>query len=258
MYELKVRSEVNQAKMTADEWEARVTLAACYRLVDHYGMSDLIYTHISMRLPADKNQFLINALGLLFSEQSASTLVRVDAEGHILADTTGLGVNVAGFIIHSAVHEARPDVNCVLHTHTIAGMAVSAHPDGLLPITQHAMMLQNDIAYHDYEGVSIDLGERQRLARDLGNHNVMILRNHGLLTCGNSVAEAFVRMMMLDRACQAQVAALSGGITPRVPSGESIAVTAGFNYPNHRRDGSARLWSTLIRMLDRKDPSFRQ
>src|SRR3569833_2380477 len=175
----------------AEEHATRIDLAACYRLIAHFRMSDLTYTHISARLPGDGDAFLLYAFGLLFDEVTASNLVTVDASGRILDDPTGLGINDAGFVNHSAVHMARPDIRCVLHTHTMAGMAVAAQEAGLLPITQHAMRFHGRMGYHEYEGISIDRAERDRLAVDLGMHKAMILRNHGLLTCGSSIAEAF-------------------------------------------------------------------
>jgi len=177
------------------------------------------------------------------------------AEMH-LSDPTGVGINAAGFVIHSAVHMGRPDVRCVMHTHTAAGMAVSTHPEGLLPITQHAMRFHQRIARHPYEGIAIDLAERERLVKDLGDHNAMILENHGLLTCGRTVAEAFGAMYYLERACQAQVAALSGGVAPLRASPEAIERTAQILHDN-RHKADTRDWPPLLRMLDRIDPSYR-
>lgn len=238
-----------------DDAAIRTDLAACYRLAAHFRMTDITYTHISARLE-DGEEFLLNAYGLLFEEVCASNLVKVGASGEILDDPTGFGVNAAGFIIHSAIHAARPDVRCVMHTHTAAGMAVSTHPEGLLPITQHAMRFHKRIGRHAYEGIALDPAERERLAKDLGEHNVLILDNHGMLTCGASVAEAFGNMYYLERACQAQVAALSGGVQPVMPSLASIEKTASIF---HERGGAAskRDWPTLLRMLDRIDPSYR-
>ncbi|XAH25549.1 class II aldolase/adducin family protein [Xylophilus sp. GW821-FHT01B05] len=233
----------------------RTDLAACYRLAAHFRMSDLTYTHISARLEG-REEFLLNAFGLTFEEICASNLVKVDPAGAILEDPVGVGINAAGFVIHSAIHAARPDVVCVMHSHTAAGMAVSAHPDGLLPITQHAMKFHNRIGRHSYEGIAIDLAERERLARDLGDHNAMILENHGLLTCGSSVAEAFGNMYYLERACQAQVAALSGGTKPLMPSRDAIEKTSSLFY-EHRTQADSRDWPPLMRLLDRIDPSFR-
>lgn len=241
------------------EWQARVELAACYRLIDHFKMSDLVYTHISLRVPDNPEHFLINAYGLLFSEVTASNLIKVDKDGNVLSDTTGFGVNTAGYVIHSAIHDAREDLNCVMHIHSAAGMGVSCNPKGLLPITQHSLVFHGRVGYHDYEGISFRPDERARLQASLGQDNtVMILRNHGLIACGRTVPEAFLLMFILERACQAQVAALSGGVEPTIPDDEAIRVTAEINDPKvvpPRRDEHA--WNALIRLLDRMDPSYR-
>lgn len=248
-------SRLDSSPRPTDEGTIRTDLAACYRLAAHFRMTDMTYTHISARLD-DGEEFLLNAFGLLFEEVCASNLVKVDAKGAILHDPTGAGVNAAGFVIHSAVHAARHDVRCVMHTHTAAGMAVSTHPDGLLPITQHAMRFHNRIGRHAYEGIAVDLAERERLAKDLGGHNAMILENHGMLTCGATVAEAFGNMYYLERACQAQVAALGGGVKPLTPSADAIQKTALLFHEN-RSKADTRDWPPLLRMLDRADPSYR-
>ena len=239
------------------EWAARVDLAACYRLAAHFGLTDLIYTHISARVPGEDAHFLINAYGLLFDEIRASTLVKVRLDGSIVDDPTGLGINEAGFVIHGAVHGARHDVGCVMHTHTTAGLAVAAQRRGLLPLTQHAMRFTDAIGYHDYEGIALDMDEQARLVRDLGAHNAMILRNHGLLVCGATMHDAFDLMMHLERACQAQVAAQAGG-AELVEPGYDVArkVAAQFSRPGRKAPVNA--WAALLRMLDRKDPSYRQ
>jgi ribulose-5-phosphate 4-epimerase/fuculose-1-phosphate aldolase len=188
-------------EIDAAEWAARVDLAACYRLAAHFRLTDLIYTHISARVPGAEPQFLINAYGLLFDEITASSLVKVTLAGEVVDDPTGLGINPAGFLIHGAVHGARHDVVCVMHTHTTAGLAVAAQKNGLLPLTQHAMRFTDCLAYHDYEGIALEYVEQARLVADLGTHNAMILRNHGLLTCGPSVHDAFDLMIHLERAC---------------------------------------------------------
>lgn len=195
----------------------RVALAAAYRLVAHLKMDDSIFTHISCRAPADEGEhaFLINPYGMRFDEVTASSLVTVDLEGNILRDTFGAGINKAGFTIHSAVHEARPEIHCVLHTHTVAGVAISSMEEGLLPLNQWSLQFHNRIAFHDYEGIALNLEERDRLVRDLGDKKVMILRNHGMLTCGTSVGEAFILMHNLERACKAQLAIMSSGGTLR-------------------------------------------
>ncbi|HKK96705.1 MAG TPA: class II aldolase/adducin family protein [Marivita sp.] len=191
----------------------RLHLAAAYRLVAHFGLDDSIFTHISARAPKDEAEhgFLINPFGLRFDEVTASNLVTVDLDGNILRDEYGQGINAAGFTIHSAVHAARPEIDCVLHTHTVAGVAVSSMKDGILPLNQWAMQFYNRVAFHDYEGIALNLDERERLVADLGNAKAMILRNHGLLTCGGTVGEAFTLMFNLERTCKAQVALMSSG-----------------------------------------------
>src|SRR5688572_14148046 len=243
-------------RVSPEEWEVRVDLAACYRLAAHFRMTDLIYTHISARVPGPEHHFLINAFGQLWDEIGASTLVKVTLDGEIVDDPTGYGFNRAGYVIHSAVHRARPDVACVMHTHTAAGIAVSAQEDGLLPLSQHAMRFTNSIAYHDYEGLALDLDEQQRLVADLGSHKAMIMRNHGLLTCGAAVAEAFDLMYYLERACQSQVAAMSGGAKVRRPPREVALKTAAqfraLAYKQYQIE-----WKAHLRMLDRTDPSYK-
>lgn len=198
---------------TATLPKERLHLAAAYRLVAHFGLDDSIFTHISARAPSGEAEhgFLINPFGLRFDEVTVSNLVTVDLDGKIIRDELGIGINAAGFTIHSAVHAARPEVGCVLHTHTVAGVAVASIADGILPLNQWSMQFHNRVAFHDYEGIALDLGERERLVADLGDRNVMILRNHGLLTCGGTVGEAFALMFNLERACKAQVALMSSG-----------------------------------------------
>ena len=243
-------------KVSAAEWRARTELAACYRLVAHFRMTDLIYTHISARVPGRAPRFLINPYGLMFEEITASCLVTVALDGRIVDDPIGLGINPAGFVIHSAIHGARHDVGCVIHTHTAAGLAVAAQKRGLLPLSQHAMRFTDCIAYHDYEGVALDLPEQRRLVRDLGQRNAMILRNHGLLTCGASVAEAFDLIYYLEHACQAQVGAMAGGAPLSVPNPVvARKVARQFARPGRIAPGNA--WSALLRLLDRVDPSYK-
>ena len=244
-------------RVSPEEWAARVDLAACYRLAAHYRMTDQIYTHISARVPGGEEHILINAFGTLFEEITASTLVKVDMAGNLVDDPTGLGINRAGFVIHSAVHKARPEVGCVVHTHTAAGLAVAAQEDGLLPITQHAMRFWKRIGYHDYEGIALDMDEQVRLVRDLGAHPAMILRNHGLLTCGRTVREAFELIYYLECACKAQVGALAGGLKLRIPPDDVIEKTARLFERDHRPP-TERDWPALLRLLDRMDPSFRE
>ena len=210
----------NSALMSNAEAKVRVDLAAFYRLVAHFGMTDLIDTHISARLPGTADHFLINRYGVLFEEMRPQDLVKIDLHGRLVEgqDPQTSRINLAGFTVHSAIHEARQDLACVVHTHTPDGIAVSCQDEGLLPISQHALKFYNRVGYHDYEGVALDLDERARLARSMGSHEVMILRNHGLLAAGSSIAKAFHNIMFLERACQAQIKALSGGRPLSLPS----------------------------------------
>ena len=243
-------------RVSSEEWETRVNLAACYRLAAHFRMTDMIYTHISARVPGPEHHFLINAFGLMWDEISASTLVKVTIDGDIVEDPAGNGINRAGYVIHSAVHRARADVDCVMHTHTAAGIAVSAQDHGLLPISQHAMRFTGNLAYHDYEGLALELDEQKRLVADLGGHKAMILRNHGLLTCGTSIAETFDYMYYLERACQTQINALAGGAKLRIPAAAVAEKTAAqfkaLPYKPKRPE-----WKALLRMLDKMDESYK-
>jgi ribulose-5-phosphate 4-epimerase/fuculose-1-phosphate aldolase len=241
---------------SAAERRARIELAACYRLVAHYRMTDLIYTHISARVPVRPPRFLINPYGLMFEEITASNLVTVTIDGRIVDDPAGLGINPAGFVIHSAIHGARDDVGCVIHTHTAAGLAVAAQERGLLPLSQHAMRFTDRLAYHDYEGVALDLPEQRRLVRDLGRNNAMILRNHGLLTCGATVAEAFDLIYYLERACQAQVGAMASGAALSIPK-RSVARKVARQFARPGRTAPENAWSALLRLVDRIDPSYK-
>jgi ribulose-5-phosphate 4-epimerase/fuculose-1-phosphate aldolase len=240
----------------AAEWAMRVELAACYRLAAHFRLTDLIYTHISARVPGAAPQFLINAYGLTFDEITASSLVKVALAGDIVDDPTGLGINPAGYLIHSAVHGARHDVGCVIHTHTTAGLAVAAQKHGLLPLTQHAMRFTGALAYHDYEGIALEPDEQARLVADLGAHNAMILRNHGLLACGPTVHDAFDLMIHLERACQAQVAAMAGGAELTMPP-PAVAAKVAAQFARPGRAAPHNAWKALLRMLDRIDPGYR-
>ena len=206
-----VRAQVSQA-----EWAKRVDLAACYRLLDQYGMSEMSANHVSTRVPDEDGAFLINPHGMLYEQMHASCFIKLDLSGNVLFNPTEYDINKAGYVVHSCIHAARHDVDCVIHTHTIAGMAVSAMECGLLPIAQTSMRFAK-IAYHDYEGVALELDEQARLVRDLGEHEGMILRNHGLLTVGGSIPEAFNSMFRLERACQVQVAALSCNVKLKLP-----------------------------------------
>ena len=232
------------------EWQTRVELAACYRLIDEYGMTDLIYNHITAKIPGTEH-FLINLYGLLYKEITTSSLVKIDLDGNILSKPpTDYGINKSGYVIHGAIHEARTDVNCVIHTHTRAGMAVSAMDCGLLPLTQTSIRFVNHIAYHDYEGPAIDLDERKRLVADLGPHSAMIFRNHGLLTCGPSIAEAFNTMYQLELSCRAQVDAMAGGAKLVIPDESVLAKTAHLYQPGTRRPYGVLEWHAMIRLLE--------
>lgn len=252
-----VRIESMRHRVSKEEWETRVNLAACYRLVHHFDMDDLVYNHISARVPGEEGHFLINAYGMTYDEITASSLVKIDFDGKVVQDSgTGYGVNLAGFVIHSAVHRGREDVACVIHTHTPAGMAVSAMACGLKPLTQNAMYF-GGIGYHDYEGPAVDLDEQKRLVKDLGPNEAMILRNHGLLSVGRTIAEAFVTMYWLDRACQAQVLALQSGEKLIVP-GEKVVQTTNERYkPGQRRKIGELEWAGLLRLMERRYPGFR-
>jgi ribulose-5-phosphate 4-epimerase/fuculose-1-phosphate aldolase len=238
------------------EQQVRADLAACYRLVAHFGWDDLVFTHISARVPGGDHHFLINPYGMLFDEITASSLVKVDAAGNKVAPSP-YPINPAGFVIHSAIHEARPDVVCVLHVHTPAGVAVSAQKAGLLPISQQATVALASLGYHDYEGIALRDEEKPRLVRDLGRSASLILRNHGLLTVGRSIADAFVTMYTLQRACEVQILAQSGGaelvnVDPRILGGVKSNVEA-----VTRGGGGALAWPGLLRRLDRVSPGYR-
>jgi ribulose-5-phosphate 4-epimerase/fuculose-1-phosphate aldolase len=238
-----------------DEWKMRVDLAAAYRLVAHFGWDDLIFTHLSARVPGPEHHFLINPYGMTFDEISASSLVKVDLDGQVV-EPTPYPVNPAGFTIHSAVHAAREDAHCVMHLHTTAGVAVSAHADGLLPINQTAMVVRGDLSFHEYEGIALDLDERPRLVADLGATSAMLLRNHGTLALGPTVPSAFLTMYFLERACAMQVASLAGGAPIHWPSEEVQALVT--RQAAHGRGAVDQLaWAPLIRKLDRIDPSYK-
>jgi ribulose-5-phosphate 4-epimerase/fuculose-1-phosphate aldolase len=240
--------------VSAQEWQLRVDLAACYRLVALYGWSDLVFTHISARVPGPEHHFLINPYGLMFDEITASSLVKVDAQcNKVIASP--FPVNPAGFVIHGAVHEARDDIQCVLHTHTRAGVAVSAQKGGILPISQQSIFVLGSLAYHDYEGVALRDEERPRLQADLGQANFLVLRNHGLLVTGKTIADAFLQMYTFENTCRIQIDAQAGGelitISPQIIEGAANASrvqTGGL--------GGAFVWPSLIRKLDRLDRSY--
>ena len=243
-------------RVSAEEWAMRVDLAACYRIVARHGWDDLVFTHISARVPGGDHHFLINPYGLLFEEVTASSLVKVDLEGVKVMESP-FAVNPAGFVIHSAIHAAREDAQCVLHLHTSAGVAVACQKDGLLPISQQSIFVHSSLGYHNYEGVALNDAEKPRLVADFGLNTFLVLRNHGLLTVGASVADAYLAMFVLQRACEIQVMAQSGGgalisIPQAILEGaraQSAQVTRGL--------GGALAWPGILRKLDRLDPSYR-
>jgi ribulose-5-phosphate 4-epimerase/fuculose-1-phosphate aldolase len=248
------------AGVSEEEWRIRCDLAALYRLVAHHRMTDLIYTHISARLPGPDHHFLINDYRRMFHEMRASDLVKIDLEGRIVEDrASGKVVNAAGFCIHSAIHMAREDLMCVIHTHTAAGIAISAQKHGLLPLSQHALRFYGRLSYHGYEGIALDLTERERLVADLGGNAAMVLRNHGLLACGSSIPEAFSTIYYLERACQAQVAALSGGVEQLVLPPKEVCdhTAAQFSGRTDREAHYAMMWETCLRLIERDTPDYR-
>ncbi len=246
-----VRDQVSDA-----EWQIRVDLAACYRLIAMYGWDDLVFTHISARVPGPDEHFLINAYGLMFEEMTASSLVKVDLSGTKVLDTPHM-INPAGFTIHSAIHQARHDVGCVIHTHTKAGVAVSAQAGGLLPLSQVSLFPVASIAYHDYEGLALNDAEKPRLVADLGNRSHMILRNHGLLTAAATIPDAFLSMYLLETACQTQLLAQSAGVTLTMISNEILAGIMAQAQTVTKGLGGSLAWPGLLRKLDRRDSSFR-
>jgi ribulose-5-phosphate 4-epimerase/fuculose-1-phosphate aldolase len=247
-----------EGKVSAEEWAVRVDLAACYRLVAHFGWEDLVFTHITARVPGTQDHFLINPYGVFFDEITASSLVKIDQQGQKLQDSP-FDVNPAGFVIHSAIHAARHDARFVLHTHTLNGVGVSAQAEGLLPLSQHAVSVLASLGYHDFEGPALNDDEKPRLVADLGNHNHLILRNHGLLTVGETAAEAFVNMYYLETSCAIQVRAQSGGrelihVSKEIVDRAYLQMMSG----GRRRGTRGELvWPGLLRRLDRTDRSYR-
>ena len=245
-----------QERVSPEEWAVRTDLAACYRLAARHGMTDLTYTHISARVPGPDHAFLLNPFGLLFDQVTASNLVKVDLDGNLLEEN-GHGVNAAGFTIHSAVHMARPDAACVAHTHTRAGIALSALPEGLLPLNQKAMQFHGRVATHDYEGLAFDLDERDRLIADLGDADVMLLRNHGFLVCGRSVREAWARLYDLEKAARTQLLAEASG-APLAALSEPFLEAQRSRPRANRTHNPYDGWESQLRLLDRADPGWRQ
>ncbi len=249
--------------MNSPERDLRVQLAAAYRIIDHLGWSELIWTHTTVRVPGPEHHFLINPYGFRFDEVCASNLVKVDMHGNIVGDQNQ-EINPAGFVIHSAIHMTRADAQCIFHTHTTAGMAVAALKEGLLPISMYALGYYDRVAYHDFEGPSLDLEERRRLAANLGDKHVLILKNHGLLTCGQTVAQAFVRMFRLERACQVQLAAQATGAPLVIPPKKVCELSAALSDDFLVAEGDKGYsrnpnpeFAALVRLMDKKDPSFR-
>jgi ribulose-5-phosphate 4-epimerase/fuculose-1-phosphate aldolase len=244
-----------QQRVSAEEWQTRVDLAACYRLVARFGWSDLVFTHITARVPATEDQFLINPYGLMFDEVTASSLVKVGLAGQKLDDSL-FPVNPAGFVIHSAVHSARHDAKCVLHVHSLNGVAVSAQRAGVLPISQQSMFVLASLAYHDYEGVALNDAEKPRLIADFGHKTFFMLRNHGLLTVGPSIADAFLAMYIFEAACNIQIRAQAGGANLTSIPAAMIAGAQAQAAAVTNSLGGKLVWPGLRRMLDRIDPSY--
>ena len=251
-------------RMSEPEWRTRIDLAACYRLVDLFGWSDLINTRITARVPSfgqtgPHDHFLINRFGMLYDEITASSLVKVDAEGNKL-EPSDAEVNSGGFAIPGTIHKARPDIICVIHTHTVAGCAVSMQKDGLLPLNQHALQVIGDVAYHDYEGAGRSLGERERFLADFGDKHIMVLRNHGLIIIGKTIAEAFVATYRMERACAMQLAFQQSGAEFNQLS--EAVVNAGYARSSagaaRGHDPNKFDWPALLRKLDRIDPSYKE
>ncbi len=248
-------------KISQQEWQARVDLAAAYRLIHHFGMAELVYNHISMRIPGEQDAFLINRFGLRYDEIMASNLVKINSKGQVLQsgkDKNKLSVNPAGFIIHSAIHEARPEINCIIHTHTVAGMAVAALPEGLQLYSQESLRFYKRIAYHDFKGIVLDAKEKHNLIKSLAKNPVLILRHHGLLTLGTSVAQAFALMYYLERACQVQLSLqgnLKGG-KATLPSKQVCEKTVKQHW-NKVEQLDTLLWPAMIRLLDKEAPDYK-
>ncbi|HET9714586.1 MAG TPA: class II aldolase/adducin family protein [Pseudolabrys sp.] len=243
-------------QVSAEEWRVRLDLAACYRLVDVYGMTDLIYNHITARIPDQQDLLLINLYGLLYKEITASSLVKIHVDGEIVwKPDTDYGINKSGYVIHGAIHKARPDVACVLHTHTRAGMAIAAMKCGLLPLSQTAMRFTGHIGYHDYEGPAVHLDERERLVRDLDRHDALIMRNHGLLACGATIQQAFNTMYQLEMSCRVQVDAMAAGADLTMPGENVLARTADLYQPQTRRPYGVLEWPAMLRRLEAEQKS---
>jgi ribulose-5-phosphate 4-epimerase/fuculose-1-phosphate aldolase len=250
-----IQAHAVKTKVSAEEWTLRVDLAAAYRLVAMFGWDDLVFTHISARVSGPEHHFLINPYGMMFDEITASSLVKIDMNGNKVMDSP-YDINPAGFTIHSAIHAARPDAKCVMHTHSINGVAVSAQKDGVLPISQQASVVLSSLAYHNYEGIALREDEKPRLVADLGDHNFFMLRNHGLLTVGDTVADAFLFMYLFEAACMIQIRAQAGGgelisIDPQIIAGVKAAT-----QQVTKNAGGALAWPGLLRRLDRRNSGY--
>ncbi len=245
--------------VSVEEWRVRVDLAACYRLVDYYGWSDLLATHLSARAPGPEDHFLINPFGMMFDEITASSLIKVDKDGNQLTESE-YGVNPAGFVIHGAVHEALPEMACVLHTHTAAGLGVATQRDGVLPLTQQALSVIAHTGYHDYRGIAFDMNERESLIRDLGDNRILVLRNHGLMTVGKTIAEAFMWLYRVERACKFQLAFQQSGAPAQAIPDDVQRTTIARNRHAISSGGyrpiGVREWPALLRKLDRENPGY--
>jgi ribulose-5-phosphate 4-epimerase/fuculose-1-phosphate aldolase len=244
-------------QVSKEEWQTRVDLAACYRLMHEFGMVEMIANHISARVPGTTDEFLINPYGMLYEELTASCMIKIDIDGKVLFNDTEFDVNQAGYVIHSAIHGARHDVECIIHTHTLPGMAVSAMKCGLMPIAQTSLRWAKGVSYHAYEGIALNLDERERLVQDLGDTDAMILKNHGLLTCGPSIPECFNNMYRLERACQLQVMTLSCNTEIELPPQEVVNEAWRLFQPGVRRRFGLLEWPALLRKLDKVDTSYR-
>ena len=243
-----------KSRVSEEEWKTREDLAAAYRLVAHYGWDDMVFTHLSARVPGPDEHFLLNPFGVLFEEVTASSLVKIDLDGAVVLDN-GYQVNAAGFTIHSAIHGAREDAQAVMHLHTDAGVAVSCMKEGCLPLNQHAMFVYHDVAYHDWEGVALNLDERERLIADIEDKHLMMLRNHGTLAVGGSIASCFMRLYYLERACSIQLKAMNGEL--QMPNEEAISMMKDtFNNPNAWEGIAATAWPAMIRLVKRLDHNF--
>ena len=237
-----------------EEWSNRVNLAACYHLADHFKMSDIVWNHITAKTSANKETFLINQFGLRYDEITASNLIEISIDGKNLSNSKK--INTTGYIIHGAIHKKRKDITCVMHTHSRAGIAIAALKDGLIPMVQDTAIFHNRVSYHDWEGMSTNSDECERLSKSLGNNKVMILRNHGLLTCGDTISEAFMLMYYLDRACKNQIDVLSTNMQPSIPSPNIMEYAAG-QYEDPRFKLGAHEWPALLRLLDKKKSIYK-